>query len=85
MKLQYIYKKRQHETIKNITTEITNHVAKQHSKELTEKMLRYWERECKSTEKCNANLKRKYNGSKRTRWLKKPIKNHKISYMKETE
>ena len=49
LKLQYIYKKRQHKTIKNITTEITNHAAKHHSKELTEKMLRYWERECKST------------------------------------
>ena len=50
LKLQDIYKKRQLETIKNIDTEITNYVAEHHSKELTEKLLKHWEQECKSTE-----------------------------------
>ena len=50
MKLQDIYKKRQHETIKNIDTEITNYVAKDHSKDLTEKLLKHWEQGCKLTE-----------------------------------
>ena len=50
MKLQDIYKKRQLETIKSIDTEITNYVAEHHSKELTEKLLKHWEQECKSTE-----------------------------------
>ena len=50
LKLQDIYKKRQHETIKNIDTEITNYVAKDHSKDLTEKLLKHWEQGCKLTE-----------------------------------
>ena len=50
LKVQDIYKKRQRETVKNIDTEITNYSAEYHSKELTERLLKYCEQECKSTE-----------------------------------
>ena len=50
MEFQDIYKKRQRKTINNIDTEITNHVAAHRSKDLTEKLLKDWEQECKSTE-----------------------------------
>ena len=49
-KLQNIYKKRQLETIKDINTEVSNHVAEHHSKKLTEKLLKHWEQERNSTE-----------------------------------
>ena len=50
LKLQDIYKRRQLETIKNIDTEIKNYVAEHHSKELTEKLSKHQEQECKSTD-----------------------------------
>ena len=65
LKLQDIYKKRQLETIKNIDTEITNYVAEHHSKELTEKLLKHWEQECKWTE---ANAKNVF--EKKVEWFK---------------
>ena len=65
MKLQDIYKKRQLKTIKNINTEITNYVAEHHSKELTEKLLKHWEQECKSTE-----TKAKDEIEKKVEWFK---------------
>ena len=36
--------------MKNIDAEITNYVTKHNSRELTEKSLKDWEQECKSTE-----------------------------------
>ena len=65
MKLQDIYKKRQLETIKNVDTEITNYVAEHHSKELTEKLLKYWEQECASTE-----ARAKDDFEKKVEWFK---------------
>ena len=41
---------RQLEAIKNIDGGITNYVVEHHSKELTKKLLRYWEEEFKLTE-----------------------------------
>ena len=54
-----------------MNAEITNYVAEPHPKELTEKLSRHREQECKSTE-ARMSLK--------VKWLKKP---HKISQMKE--
>ena len=65
MKLQDIYEKRQLETIKNVDTEITNYVAEHHSKELTEKLLKYWEQECASTE-----ARAKDDFEKKVEWFK---------------
>ena len=42
------------------------YVAEHHSKELTEKLLKYWEQECKSTE-----TRAKDEFEKKVEWLKK--------------
>ena len=71
--------------MKNIDTEITNYVVEHHFKELTERLLRLWEQECKSTE---ARAKDEF--EKKGQWFKenwivvKEIKSQKISHMKET-
>ena len=61
------------------------YVAEHHSKELTEKLLKYWEQECKSTEtRAKDEFEKKVEWLKKTGWLKKHMRNHKISHMKET-
>ena len=56
---------RQLETIKNTDAEITNYVPEHHSKELTKKLLRHWEKEYKSTE-----ARAKHEFEKKVEWFK---------------
>ena len=60
-------------------------MAEHHSKELTEKLLKHWEHECRSKEAgAKDEFEKKVEWLKKTRWLKKQIRNHKIFNTKET-